>query len=324
MEETRWIRAGMTAKIPLWGFSNGIQVGLWPADVEGKGDGGPRGLFRVGYPIKEEGRAPGLVNFVAVEPIVDGRRGFSELEPSDQDKKPGKRFWSGMADKQSEELDPGRLEKNDTVETLSVTISIEPFQNGAKPVVELTFHSDRPGEVGFTVQAAPDSAPMESCVLTATMGNYMRLRRLHLRDHIVQPTDLWRDFKGSGFTPDAFFPLHLLPVTPSGDLLVCATTDEENPHAVPADPAAPWWQYRGSFPLTQYWRKPKGTWKEDLRLRVNGRRVYWAGEVPIPGGLAYENFDLVAPFTGRQTSVFGLSRSTPAERLHAAEVSGEM
>ncbi|HLK59041.1 MAG TPA: hypothetical protein VKU00_20945, partial [Chthonomonadaceae bacterium] len=242
-------------------------------------------------------------------------RGFSELEPSDQDGKQGKHFWSGQKEPNQEGLDPGRMEKHGAVETLSVTIHVEPFHNGARPVIDLAFHSDRAGEVAFTVHAAPGSVPIEFCVLTATMGNYMRLRRLHLRDHVVQPKDLWPHYEGNGFTAEAFFPSHLLPKTASGDLLICATTDEPDPHAVPADPRAPWWQYRGSFPLTQYWRKPRGTWREDLRLRVNGRRVYWAGDVPIPGGLAYENFDLMEPFSEGQVFVFGLSRETPEELL---------
>ena len=68
---------------------------------------------------------------------------------------------------------------------------------------------------------------------------------------------------------------------PAGVELPCLDlSDEPDPHAVPADPRAPWWRYRGSFLLTQYWRKPKGTWREALRLRVNGRRVYR----PVTGG----------------------------------------
>src|SRR5438094_607618 len=144
---TRWVRAGMNSERPLWGFRDGIQVGIWPASIEGEGEGGPRGLFRIGYPVIGDGRTPGLVNFVAVEPIVQGQRGFSELERSEQDEKPGKWFWNGTAEKPAEGLDPGRLDKNGKVESLSVRISIEPFRNGARPIVDLSFYSDRPGEV---------------------------------------------------------------------------------------------------------------------------------------------------------------------------------
>ena len=313
LDKNRWIRAGVNTNVPVWGFRDGIRIGLWPADIEGRDQGGPRGLFRVGYPILNAGREPGLVNFIAVEPIVNGHRAFSELEHSTQDGKPGKPFWSGAAKPHQQTLDPGSLDRSDNVETLSVTIFVEPFNNGAGPVVDLTFSSDCPSEVRFTLNAAPDSASMETCILTATMGNYMRLRRLHLSDHVVRAQDLWPDYTGSGFTEDAFFPAHLIPGNTLGDMLACATSDEPNPNAVPADPRAPWWRYRGSFPLTQYWRKPAGTRMEDIRLRVNGRQVYWAGDIPIPGGLAYENFDFVESFSPGQVLVFGLSRSTPEE-----------
>jgi hypothetical protein len=82
---------------------------------------------------------------------------------------------------------------------------------------------------------------------------------------------------------------------------------------VPPDPAAPWWAYRGSFPLTQYWRKPAGQPTDALRVRVNGRRVYWANHNPIPGGVAFENFELQEPFRDGQTTLFGLSRRSPKE-----------
>jgi hypothetical protein len=192
---------------------------------------------------------------------------------------------------------------------------MEKFANGAHPQIELEIRSDRPGEVRLRVGAAPGSAPMQQCILTATMGNYMRLRRLHLRDGIVHVRAVWRDFQGEEFTPDALFPLERLPRAANGDLLICATTDEMNPGSVAADPRAPWWRYRGSFPVTQYWRKPRSTWHKDLRLRVNARRVYWASHNPIPGGLSFENFDLMEPFTSGQAFVFGLSRETPEKLL---------
>jgi hypothetical protein len=314
MSDTRWIRAGINAARPLWGLKDGMQVGIWPTSIEGgAGDGGPRGLLRIGYPIRDAGRAQGLVNFIAVEPIVGGRRGFSELERAARDGKPGRIFWSGAANHTWEGMNAGRLGKAGNAEKLTVTIYMEKFDNGAQPVLELMIRSDRPEEVRLTTRAAPDSAPMDYCILTATMGNYERLRRLWLRDRIVEAKQIWPGFSGDEFTRDAFFALDLLPRTPEGDVLVCATTDEKDPGSIPADPQAPWWRWRGSFPVTQYWRKPKGTWKPDLRLRVNGRRLYWACHVPIPGGIAYENFELMERFYEGQTFVFGVTRKTPAE-----------
>jgi len=310
-EESRWIRAGINATRPLWGLKDGIQVGIWPSSIEGGEDGGPRGLFRIGYPIKAGGKAPGLLNFLAVEPIVGGRRGYSELEHSQRDRRPGKFFWSGALNHPHEGMDRGRLTKVGNAERLTVTIYTERFENGAQPIIDLEIRSDRPGEVRWTTRAAPNSAPMEYCVLTATMGNYARLRRLWLKGGVVEARTVWPDFAGDEFTPDAYFSLDRLPVTASGDLLVCAASDEKDPGSIPVDPRGPQWRYRGSFPVTQYWRKPKGAWKPDLRLRVNARRLYWAVRTPIPGGLAYENFDLVERFYEGQTFVYGIARSTP-------------
>jgi hypothetical protein len=283
--------------------------------MEGEGDGGPRGLFRIGCPLKDGGKTPGLINFIAVEPIVNGRRGYSELERSQSDGQPGKRFWSGERTHPHEGMDRGVLAKSGGAERLTVTVFVEMFDNGAQPAVALEIRRDRPEELRLTVRAAPGSAPMDYCILTATMGNYGRLRRLHLRDGIVTPPQIWPGFDSDGFTADAFFPQDRLPRTASGDLLLCATTDEADPGAVPPDPSAPWWAYRGSFPVTQYWRKPCRAWKPDLRLRVNGRSRYWASHNPIPNGLAYENFDLEERFYDSQTFVFGVSKSDPATLL---------
>lgn len=312
MEGARWVRPGHGAEAPIWGLRDGIQVGIHPGSIEGHGDGGPRGLLRIGYPILDGGARAGLVNFIAVEPIVRGRRGFSELEVSSSDGRRGRVFWTGSADAPGGKPGAGRLTRADGVERLAVTVRMERFDNGARPIVGFQIRSDRPGEVLLTVRAAPESAPMDRCVLTATMGNYMRLRRLWLKGGAVEASSVWPGFDGDEFTAEAFFPIGRLPVTGAGDVLVAATTDEKDPGAVPADPRAPWWRYRGSFALTQYWSKPRGTWRDDLQVRVNGRRVYWASHNPIPGGLAYENFDLVEPFREGQVSVFGLTRETPA------------
>ena len=310
----RWIRPVGDEKRPLWGIRGGIQVSLWPAGVEGPGDGGPRGLLRVGYPILEGGKSVGLVNFIAVEPVVNGHRGFSELERSETDKQPGRVFWTGETARAGAAPDPGTIRIVEGVERLAVRMHTERFYNGAQVTVDLEIRADRPGELQLTTSSTSGSAKMETCTLTATMGNYARLRLLHLRDGVVQAGKVWPDFLGNEFTPDAFFPQERFTRMPDGDLVVCATSDEADPHAVPPDPLAPGWAYRGSFPLTQYWRRPKGQGNDlDLKVRVNGRRVYWASHNSIPGGLAYENFDLVQRFCEEQVFVFGLTRRSPEE-----------
>src|SRR5438105_8404784 len=62
-----------------WGRRGGLQFGIYPASLSGEGTGGPKGLIRIWAPVKKGGRYR-LVNFIAVEPVVQGRKGFSELE----------------------------------------------------------------------------------------------------------------------------------------------------------------------------------------------------------------------------------------------------
>lgn len=305
--ELFWIRHGLNAKPLVWGFARGLQVMLWPHGSEG-GVGGPRGLLRVNYPILDSGKRHGLVNFIAVEPIVAGRRGFSELEKSDRDGKPGKHI-APLSDQPS-----GALSRRDGDETLSVSLCVERFENGAEPRVTLVFTRSRPDEVELRVDAAPGSAPMEYCVVTATMGNYERLRLLWLKEGPVHVRQVWPDYRGDAFAEDRHFPLERLPQVKDGSILVAATTDEADPAGEPADPRAPGWRWRGTTgPLTQYWRKPPGTFRPDLAARVNARRVYWASTVPIPHGLSYENFDLMERFHAGQRFIFGITLRTPKQ-----------
>jgi hypothetical protein len=86
---TRWIQPdASTPDKPIWGIAGGISVGLWP-------NPGPRGLIRIYTPYlqQSDGR---IMNFIAVEPSVAGRRGYSELEHSDEDKQPGDRCGPRM------------------------------------------------------------------------------------------------------------------------------------------------------------------------------------------------------------------------------------
>ncbi len=103
---------------PVWGIKNGIAIGLWPTR-------GPRGLIRVYAPYL--GHKPQrVVNFIAVEPIVDEKRGFSELEKSDFDNIQGKAMWSGNEiEEDSKPCNPwnpvsGKKSKVGHVKTLSL------------------------------------------------------------------------------------------------------------------------------------------------------------------------------------------------------------
>ena len=288
---------------PVWGHANGLRVGLAPMP-------GPRGLLRIYAPYlgHPSGR---MINFIAVEPILVGqeRRGFSELEPSRLDGVRGKRFWSvdapdGLAPRPPEHPARGVISRDDHVETLELFILVERFDSGAHPYLKLRFQSDRPYEVAIAAFANADSKPMRSCILTATMGNYARLRRLHLADRIVVSTDLWPRFDGDGFAPAREFPLDQLTRTPEGHAVVAATTNESNPEkAHYAAGTVRGWRYRGSRAV-QYWRCEEP--HDDLRVRVNGRTEYWASRSPIPGGISFENFEMVAGFRDGLEFWFGV------------------
>jgi hypothetical protein len=265
-----------------------------------------------------------LVNFIAIEPIVQGQRGrgYSELEPSARDGKRGKLIepeppptvdWDRPGEGA---IYPGHIEQLDGgAARLTVCLRVEKFRGGAHVYLLASVRTDRPDELELQVFAEDDSAPLAACVLTATMGNLERLRELHLADRVVTSQELYGDYEGDGFAPHRTFALEQLPRAGDGSVIVAATTDEEDPSATRPDPRRPWfWHYRGKR-VTQYWRKQPGTFDESLRATVNARRVYWASQWPIPDGVAFENFELNERFVPGQTVSFGLTTRSPGELL---------
>lgn len=292
--EGEWIRPSSTdPALPVWGHVDGLRIGLWPM-------AGPRGLLRVYAPYL--GHADDrMINYLAVEPIVLGERhrGFSELEISSLDGVQGLRIWStdqlhDVSPREPTAPAQGVITHEDGVERLIVYFIVEPFRSGAQVILQLEFRSDRPYEVGIASFTQPGSAPLETCIITATMGNYARLRIVHLRTGSRHAADLWSEDPGLGFTPHACFPLTEMIRTPSGGALFVATTDEQDPAGASYAPGTfRGWRYSGEI-ATQYWRH------EDPSLNligcVNARSAYWASSSPIPGGISFENFELVEPF----------------------------
>jgi hypothetical protein len=155
---------------------------------------------------------------------------------------------------------------------------------------------------------------VDACVLTATMCNYARLRRLWLKDRVLAAGEVWPHFAPAGprfrgFAPRRSWPVDELVVV-GGQAIVAATGDESDPAgAAYDDTVPPWWRYQGRAG-TQYWRSPI---TPGLRVAVNGRSTYWASTAPIPGGIAYENFELQAPFREGQLFTFGVTDEPPWE-----------
>ena len=295
---------------PIWGHADGLRVGLWPMP-------GPRGLLRIYTPYLGHDEAR-MINFIAVEPILVGQhfRGFSELEPSKLDKEDGKRIWAADA---PEDFSPrlphvrparGIITSDGDVQILQVYVMIEAFDSGARPYLRLTFRSDRRQEVGIASFAQADSKPIGQCIISATMGNYARLRELHLADKTALAGELWPAYRGNDFAPHRSFPLDQLGRKSGGELLVAATPDEDDPASAKTDQPLGHWEYTGKK-ATQYWRCDKPD--PALIAQVNGRFTYWRSKTPIPGGIAFENFELVQPFSPGQELWFGVTTATPEQ-----------
>ena len=311
--EVEWVRAGVTyarraervnTNAPVWGMRGGLQFALHPAGFSG-GDGGPRGLVRIGYPTLSNAQYD-LINFIAVEPIVRGRKGFSELEKSSVDGKPGKLMWTGTSSAPKDGLDGGEVRKlQEGVEELVLNVSVERFDNGAHVRLRLSQRSDAPGELRLMVEAVEGSAAIESCILTATMGNKARARLLNLKEGPVSSLQLYPDYKENHFAPHKIFGVERMMRLGNGDVFVSIENDEENPASVQPFGRAHFWDYRGRK-VTQYWRKPAAEVSENFVCAVNGRHVYWGSKRPIPGGISFENFELREPFRSGQTFIFGI------------------
>lgn len=298
---------------PIIGFKDGIRIGLWPTR-------GPRGVIRVYAPYVFPGKTNPVINFIAIEPIVGGQRSLSELEHSKLDDMRGKRLW--FSDDLSDSPAPalpwnpsrgkiGKIKVGDKeIETLSVVLNVEKLVNSAYPSIVVTFRADRPNEVGFKIHPANDSAPMESCILSATMGNYSRTRLLWLKDEVADSRKLWPGFKGDGFSDPREFRAARFRRQEDGTLTVAISPNEKDLAAVEMPKGG--WSFGGKV-ATQYWRKYAGTAKPDLRVRVNGRARYWRTQVDIPGGVSYENFELIEKFEPGTELWFGVTLRTTNE-----------
>ena len=304
-----WIRPSKSNDKAIWGIRGGLH---WAIQPDGFRRGEPRGLIRIAYPVLTNG-VYDLINFIAVEPIVQGRKGFSELEFSALDKKPGKRLWAINDKKEASVNSVGKLSViGSGVEQLETKIAVEPFENGAKVHVVISQRNDAPNEIKLTVHAAPDSAPIEYCILTATMGNMARTRELHLKDEIVSSLKLYPNHRGDDFAPHTIFPLERLLQNASGDVIAPFSNDEKDPASAYPYPGSQRWHY-GGVKVTQYWKKAHGTFRDDLHVAVNARYTYWKSKTPLPGGVAFENFEMREKFYDGQEFIFGITTNEPAQ-----------
>jgi len=91
VEDGIWLRPDASGPAePTIGFKQGLRIGLWPAAD------GPRGVIRIYAPYVFPGQKRPLINYIAIEPIVDGRRSLSEIEHSALDDRAASGFGSRM------------------------------------------------------------------------------------------------------------------------------------------------------------------------------------------------------------------------------------
>lgn len=86
-------------------------------------------------------------------------------------------------------------------ETLTVYFFVEHFHNQAKVYLKAKFYANNPYEVELTTYKQPGSRELENCIITATMGNYARLRNLYLKDEIKSSPKIWPDYTEHAFAP---------------------------------------------------------------------------------------------------------------------------
>lgn len=328
--KSEWIRPVNEKSPSVWGIKNGIVFGLWPYAIESSRDemgGGPRGLIRVGYELN------GNIyqfNYIAVEPVVEGKMEFSEISPSTADEKWGKLMWAGN-DQNAGYFSPSAMSRgiithpdpsHPDIEELSLYVFMEKFFNGAKPYLRISIRNDRPEELCFEIFHEKSSAGMERCALTATMGNYSRLRLLHLNNKVIDSRRLYRDYNGIDFIEKEGYPADQMARDEKGDFIVIAEPNESFAELAswPQEEAyySRWnWRYRPFFKTCQYWRKEKTQYDPSLHVRVNGRAKYWTGGsndkskyIDIPGGPAFENFELREKYYPGQKFYFGITRKT--------------
>lgn len=310
-EDSRWIRPENASAPLIWGRRGGILFGL---PSEG-GLPGPRGLIRVGVISPHTGQ-PQLLNFIAIEPVVFGagsrfsRMAFSELEPSSLDPGlRGKRLWVGTDSDYRGTLSTVATSPK-LIERLTVPISVERFTaNGSHVKIVISMDSDQPDELRLAVYQESDSPAIEELTLTATMGNFERLRWLFLKDRTVKSYVLFASETGDGFFEHENYPLDEMLRIGDGDAIVLCASNEPEPSSAMNTPTKFW--YYPLSRLTQYWRIPAHDIEPDLRVRVNGRRVYWASHNPVPNGVAFENFEVRQRYKPGQIFIFGATTTEP-------------
>jgi hypothetical protein len=314
----KWILPRNDGHMPLWGIKGGIVVGIHPGRLSWSDDnGGPRGLFRLGY---ENAGALRFVNFMAVNPVTRSggnlRPNGSEMMKSPSDGKAGIKFYPYPADYLNH---PDRYDKRPSADLaaevlfrngrqiLTWGIKTEKFPNGTVCFFVMSIDEKKPTEVRIVSYVLKGKSNVESLILSATFGNITRLRKAYMKKETIHTEDLFPKDYGRGFSPVELFGPHEIPKDRRGDLVFAVGPDEKRPWET-----AP---YPHPTKLLQYYRKPQGSWTGDIRALLNARTKFWNSFKKIPGGNSYENIGIVEPFKNGQAFSYGFYKGTVSDLL---------
>ncbi len=300
-----WPGHGIASDMPIWGMRDGLRISIEKTK-------GPKGLIRI-YTTFLNFKSDRTVNFISIEPSVVGEegRGQSELEmsrfrPNEQ----GLSFFaSNSKNKFKTDHKPVSGVLGNDGNTLRVYIHTEKFKNGAAPVVEVIFNRHYPKTLELRTYAGPQSAKMAYCTLSATMGNFALLRRLHLKPGVAWAERMWKDEepKGMGFYTWRSWPADKCMQLADGRPIVYASSNFSETKGIPYHPKLrkQHWFYTGDL-CGQFWC---GEADADITAWVNARSTYWKSKLPIPGGASFENFEMRAPFKPGQRFWFGIIKA---------------
>lgn len=297
-----WPGNGVATDKPIWGHKDGIQIALAPMP-------GPQGLIRIYAPYlgAPQGRP---INYLSIEPTAKGQKGRDQSELQQSRVRPGKQGLSFYASNQLDSFPadgPPVTGVHDPKKgTLTLFIHTETFRNGTKPVLEIVFDRKDRQAIEIITHAAPDSTVMSHCTVSATMGNYGLLRRLHLKDSVQNAVKLWDGVEttGMGFLKWKTWGADHFKHLPNGNPYVLLTSNFKNASEAKYDRSVRKnWRYSATM-ATHYWCTEADA---NPVVAVNARRTYWMSQSPIPGGAAFENFELRMPFKPGRRLWFGIT-----------------
>lgn len=315
----QWIMPDSERDMPVWGIKKGIILGIYPTRMSFLDiDGGPRGLFRIGY---ESNGTLRFVNFMAVHPVFVGQKGElvslgSELEKSPSDGREGIRFYPYPVDylqnpQRYSNIPPSHMVaeivREGDRQVLQWGVKTETFQNGMEVFLIFRINEHRFNEIQIESYVLKGRKNMKYLALSTTFGNITRLRNLYLNGETIHAGELYKGRYRNKFAPRKFFKIDKWPVDFAGDSLFIAGPDEIQPWKVKP--------YPHNQKLLQYFKIKSETKTASIRGLVNGREKYWKSIRTIPGGVAFENIAVVDDFHQGQKISLGIFRGSVEDLL---------